>query len=56
MKVSIVMRSISDKSIAERVAKILDKFQVEYEMKVISAHRGPHKAIEYAEKAEGKWH
>ncbi|NLV89224.1 MAG: 5-(carboxyamino)imidazole ribonucleotide mutase [Tissierellia bacterium] len=52
MKVSIVMGSISDKSIAERVAKILDKFQVEYEMKVISAHRTPYKAIEYAEKAE----
>lgn len=46
------MGSISDKSIAERVAKILDKFQVEYEMKVISAHRTPYKAIEYAEKAE----
>lgn len=52
MKASIVMGSISDKSIAERVAKILDKFQVEYEMKVISAHRTPYKAIEYAEKAE----
>jgi len=52
MKVSIVMGSISDKSIADRVANILDKFQVEYEMKVISAHRTPYKAIAYAENAE----
>lgn len=52
MKVSIVMGSISDKSIGEKVASILDKFQVEYEMRVISAHRTPYKAVEYAEKAE----
>lgn len=52
MKVSIVMGSISDKSIAEKAANILDKFEVEYEMRVISAHRTPYKAIEYAEKAE----
>lgn len=52
MKVSIVMGSISDKSIAEKAASILDKFEVEYEMRVISAHRTSYKAIEYAEKAE----
>lgn len=52
MKVSILMGSISDKAIGEKVVKILDKFGVNYEIKVISAHRTPYKAIEYAEKAE----
>lgn len=53
MKVSILMGSISDKEIAEKVTKILDKFEVEYETRVISAHRTPYKAIEFAENAEG---
>ncbi|WP_353093206.1 5-(carboxyamino)imidazole ribonucleotide mutase [Tissierella praeacuta] len=52
MKVSILMGSISDKPIAEKVIKIFDKFGVEYELKVISAHRTPYKAIEFAENAE----
>lgn len=52
MKVSILMGSISDKEIANKVAKIFDKFGVEYETRVISAHRTPYKAIEFAEKAE----
>ncbi len=52
MKVAIVMGSISDKGIGDKVAKILDKFQVQYEMRVISAHRTPYKAIAFAQKAE----
>lgn len=52
MKVSIVMGSISDKEVADKVTNILDKFGVEYELRVISAHRTPYKAFEYAEKAE----
>lgn len=52
MKVSIVMGSISDKEISDKVIFILDKFQVNYEKHVISAHRTPHKAMEFAEKAE----
>lgn len=52
MKVSIVMGSISDKEIGDKVTKILDKFGVEYELRVISAHRTPHIAVEFAEKAE----
>ena len=52
MKVSIVMGSISDKEIGNKVIKILEKFDVEYEIRVISAHRTPYIAIGYAEKAE----
>lgn len=52
MKVSIVMGSISDKEISDKVINILEKFEVEYEKNVISAHRTPYRAIEFAEKAE----
>lgn len=52
MKVSIIMGSISDNNIAEKAAKILAKFNVEYEVKVISAHRTPYLAMDFAENAE----
>lgn len=52
MKVSIVMGSISDKEIGNKVLKILEKFGVEYEIRVISAHRSPRLAAEFAENAE----
>ncbi len=52
MKVSIVMGSISDKPISDKVVEILEKFEVEYEKHVISAHRTPVRAFEYADKAE----
>src|SRR5690554_6597955 len=52
MKVSIVMGSISDKEIGSKVVKVLEKFGVEYELRVISAHRTPYVAKEFAEKAE----
>lgn len=52
MKVSVVMGSISDKEIADKVVNTLKSFEIEYEVKVISAHRTPYKAVEYVEKAE----
>ena len=52
MKVSIVMGSISDKKIADKTISILEKLGVEYELKVISAHRTPYIAVDFAEKAE----
>lgn len=52
MKVSIVMGSISDKPIGDKVIKVLEDFGVEYELRVISAHRSPYVAKEFAENAE----
>lgn len=52
MKASIVMGSQSDSHIGEKVAGVLTEFGVQYELKVISAHRTPHKAMEFAENAE----
>jgi len=46
------MGSISDKDLAMKVTNILDRFGVDYELRVISAHRTPHTAFEFAEKAE----
>lgn len=48
MKVSIVMGSISDKKISDDVISILEKFGVDYEVEVISAHRTPLRAYEFA--------
>ena len=52
MKVSIVMGSISDKSIGDKVIKVLEDVGVDYELRVISAHRTPYVAQEFAENAE----
>lgn len=52
VKVSIVMGSDSDYNIAKKAMDILDKFVVEKEVRVISAHRTPYKAVEFAENAE----
>ena len=53
-KVGIVMGSDSDMPVMSKAAAILDKLGVEYEMKIISAHREPAVFFEYAETAEEK--
>lgn len=50
-KVSIVMGSDSDLSIMSQAAKVLKDFGVEYEMKIISAHRMPDIFVDYAKSA-----
>lgn len=52
MKAAIIMGSISDREITEKAKKIFDKFNVETHMEVISAHRTPKRAFEFAESAE----
>ncbi len=41
MKIQIIMGSTSDMPVAEKAEKILDKFSVEYNIAVASAHRTP---------------
>ena len=53
-KVGIVMGSDSDLSVMSKAAEILDKFGVDYEMTIISAHREPYEFFEYASNAEEK--
>ena len=53
-KVGIVMGSDSDMPIMSKAAAILDKLGIDYEMKIISAHREPDVFFEYAKTAEEK--
>ncbi|NOZ21004.1 MAG: 5-(carboxyamino)imidazole ribonucleotide mutase [Planctomycetes bacterium] len=52
-KIGMVMGSDSDWPTMEETAKVLDEFGVDYDVDVISAHRTPDKAHEYAVNAEG---
>jgi len=50
--VGIIMGSDSDLSIMEETAAMLKKFNIQYEMKILSAHRCPEKTAEYAKNAK----
>ena len=50
--VGIVMGSDSDMPVMAKTAEILDKFGIDYEMKIISAHREPDIFFEWAKGAE----
>jgi 5-(carboxyamino)imidazole ribonucleotide mutase len=52
MKVGIVMGSKSDYPLVQKTEKILEEFGVEYETRIISAHRTPRVAEEFARNAE----
>ena len=53
-KVGIVMGSDSDMPIMAQAAEILEKFGIDYEMTIISAHREPDIFFDWAKAAEGK--
>jgi len=48
MKVAIIMGSDSDLEVVRKGLKVLKDFGVEFEVRVLSAHRTPHQAVEYA--------
>ena len=48
------MGSDSDMPIMAKAAEILDKFGIDYEMRIISAHREPDVFFDYAKSAEEK--
>src|SRR3954464_11387072 len=50
--VGIIMGSDSDLKVMEDAATILRQFNIEFELTVVSAHRTPHRMIEYAQKAK----
>jgi len=51
MKVAIIMGSKSDWPTMEHAAKMLDSFGIEYETRVVSAHRTPQLLADYASSA-----
>ena len=52
--VGIVMGSSSDLEVMNDAAAILDRFKVNYELHVVSAHRTPEAMLEYAKNARGR--
>ena len=52
MDVSILLGSKSDMPIAEKCTKVLDKFGVNYQLRVASAHRSPKFVEDIIHKAE----
>jgi 5-(carboxyamino)imidazole ribonucleotide mutase len=52
--VGIVMGSSSDLEVMNDAAAILDRFKVNYELHVLSAHRTPEAMLEYAKNARGR--
>ena len=51
-KVAVIMGSISDFDVVKKTVDMLEKFGVESDIKVISAHRTPELAAEYATNAQ----
>lgn len=52
--VGIIMGSKSDLNVMAEAANVLEELGVDYELTVVSAHRTPHRMVEYAESAKGK--
>lgn len=50
--VGIVMGSDSDRSVMDKAHAVLERFGIEYESEVMSAHRKPARVSEYASSAE----
>lgn len=51
MKVAIVMGSDSDLPVVEKAVKVLDRFGIQREVRVLSAHRTPDEALGFARNA-----
>ncbi|MCC8029646.1 MAG: 5-(carboxyamino)imidazole ribonucleotide mutase [Lachnospiraceae bacterium] len=51
-RVGIVMGSDSDMPVMSKAAEVLDRLGIDYEMRIISAHREPDLFFEYARSAE----
>lgn len=49
--VGVIMGSDSDYPVMSEACRMLEKFGIEYEVEVVSAHRSPARAAEYAETA-----
>jgi len=52
--VALIIGSTSDLEVAEKATKLLDNFEVSYDLQVISAHRNPEKLRLYVENSDAK--
>ncbi|MGH8875562.1 MAG: 5-(carboxyamino)imidazole ribonucleotide mutase [Acidimicrobiia bacterium] len=53
-KVAIVMGSASDRPVMEKAAEMLRRFEVDHELRVLSAHKTPDQAFQFAASAAGQ--
>ncbi|MFT4736409.1 MAG: 5-(carboxyamino)imidazole ribonucleotide mutase [Cyclobacteriaceae bacterium] len=53
-QVSIIMGSKSDLTVMSEAAEILEQLGVTFEVTIVSAHRTPHRMIDFAEKAKSR--
>ena len=51
-KVAVVMGSTSDEAVMNECSKLLERFGIEYEQRVMSAHRTPDKVAEFVRAAK----
>lgn len=54
-KVAIIMGSQSDWPVMKHATTLLDRFGIEYDSAVVSAHRTPDRLYEFAQKAEQEY-
>jgi 5-(carboxyamino)imidazole ribonucleotide mutase len=54
VNISIIIGSTSDKELGDGAAKILDDFNITYDLTVISAHRNPGKLSQYVKESPAK--
>lgn len=52
IQVGIIMGSKSDYEVMKKACEVFDEFQVEYEKKIVSAHRTPELLYQYAKTAK----
>ncbi|UCF50732.1 MAG: AIR carboxylase family protein, partial [Thermoplasmatales archaeon] len=52
MKIQMILGSKSDMPVADKAIKILDEFDINYDIKVASAHRTPDYLKEIVEKCD----
>lgn len=53
-KIGIIMGSDSDLPVMQEAAKILDQFNIPYELSIVSAHRTPERMYDYAQTARSR--
>ncbi|MCZ6736914.1 MAG: AIR carboxylase family protein, partial [Actinobacteria bacterium] len=53
-KVAIVMGSGSDRPVMEKAGEMLQDFGIDHDIRVLSAHKTPDEAIEFAASAAGQ--
>ncbi len=53
-QVGVIMGSASDEPVVQETVNTLEQMKIDYEVRVMSAHRTPEKVREYAEQARGR--